>query len=276
MNFYYENHLGEKLYFFRSPYILTDHDFLDWALSFSVINDKAYGFRFKPVEKTFTIRIMPKAKTAEFRKAAFAELIDKFVSVTSADMKTSGKLWTDTGEYLVCRIYQTEKNEWNIPRDVTLTCKMRVDYPVWQKSNINEIVFSDDTKYEFLDYTYGYNYDYAGILPGYTKITNKSTEDADFIIRIPGAVIDPVITINNIKIGANVSIGQAQTLEINSRDRTVYIISGNIRENHFNDRYKNSDSMFTKLPPGELIIAWSGTFDFNLEILEGRREPAWR
>lgn len=72
------------------------------------------------------------------------------------------------------------------------------------------------------------------------------------------------------------SIGHSQTLEINSRDRTVYIVSGNIRENHFNDRYKNSDSMFTKLPPGELVIAWSGTFDFNLEILEGRREPAWR
>lgn len=275
MNLYYENHLGERIYFYRSPYVLTEHDLFNWVMSYSTVNNKTSGYRFNGVEKNITIRILPKAQTREAREAMFAELVDRLVEVVSADNEIPGKFCTDTGEYLTCKFVSSKKTEWNIPRDVTITCGIRVDNPVWHHSDKYHVEFEDVTTYEYLDYPYGYKYDYKAILPGYTTVINGSTEPCDYILTIHGPVVNPKIVINGISVGAYVSLGSAQDLVINTSDKTVKKIYGNIVENQFNNRYKGDVSMFTKLPVGVVSMLWSGQFNFDLEVVEERREPAW-
>lgn len=275
MNLYYENHLGERIYFFRSPYILTEHNLFNWVMSYSTVNNKSSGYKFDALEKSITIRIMPRAQTTEVREAMFADLVDDFVRVVSADVDVMGKICTDNGEYMSCKFVSCEKTEWNIPRNVTLTCRLRSDNPIWQHSDNYQVSFTNETKYQFLDYPYDFNYDYRGLLPGYKEIENGSTETADYILTIKGPVTHPKVVINGIPVGAYVVLGAAQTLVINTKTKSVTKVYGQIRENHFNDRYKGSVSMFTKLPPGTIPLLWSGTFDFDMEVIEERREPAW-
>ena len=275
MNLYYENHLGERIYFFRSPYILTEHDLFNWVMSYSTVNNKSSGYKFDALERNVTIRIMPRAQTGEARAAMFADLVDDFVRIVSADKNTMGKIWTDNGEYLVCKFISCEKTEWNIPRNVTLTCRLRSDNPIWQHSDNYQVSFTDETEYQYLDYPHDFAYDYKGLLPGYKEIENGSTETADYILTIKGPATNPKIMINGISVGAYVALGSAQTLVINTKTKSVTKISGAIEENHFNDRYKGEVSMFTKLPPGPVSLLWSGLFGFDLEVIEERREPAW-
>lgn len=275
MNLYYENHLGERIYFYRSPYVLTGHDLFDWVMSYSTVNNKTSGYRFNGVEKNITIRILPRAQTAEAREAMFAELVDRLVEVFSADTDVTGKFWTDTGEYLSCRVISSAKTDWNIPRDVTVTCRIRVDDPVWRHSDSYNISFSDETAYQYLDFPYDFKYDYKGVLPGYTSIDNESTEPADYILTIHGPAVNPKVVINGIPVGAYVALGSAQDLVISTKDKTVTKVYGTIAENQFNNRYKGDVSMFTKLPVGTVSMLWSGQFDFDIEVVEERREPAW-
>lgn len=275
MKLYYENHLGKRIYFFRSPYILTSHTFFDWLLSFTTVNNRTSGYVFKPRQFDFTVRLMPLARSNELRESMFAELYDEFVEVISADTNIPGKLWTDTGEYLSCRVISSKKTNWVIPRNVTISCQISVDSPTWKKPEMNEISFSGETEYKFLGYPYGYDYDYKGTLTGYTEIENDSTEDSDFIMTIYGATTNPKVVLNGINVGANVGLGANERLVIDSTNKTVVVMTGNVQKNVFNKRFKGQKSMFTKLPPGVTSVIWSGAFKFDLEVIRERREPSW-
>lgn len=275
MNLYYENHLGKRIHFYRSPYILTNHSFFDWLLSFTTVNNKTSGYVFKPSEADFTVRLMPLAKTQNLREAMFAELYDEMVEVFSADASEPGKLWTDGGEYLSCRVISSKKSKWNIPRDVTVVCRISVDSPTWKRSETEQISFSADTEYKYLDYPYGYAYDYKGTLTGYTEIANDGTENSDFVMTVYGPAVNPKVIVNGIEVGANVVIGEAEQLVISTSAQTVAVLSGSAQKNAFNKRFKGTQSMFTKLPPGTVTIMWSGLFKFDLEIIRERREPSW-
>jgi len=275
MNLYYENHLGKRIHFYRSPYILTNHSFFDWLLSFTTVNNKTSGYVFKPSEADFTVRLMPLAKTQNLREAMFAELYDEMVEVFSADASEPGKLWTDGGEYLSCRVISSKKSKWNIPRDVTVVCRISVDSPTWKKPEAYEISFTEETEYGYLDYPHGYNYDYKGTLLGYTELTNDSTEASDYIMTISGPITNPKVVVNGIDVGANVSVGSTERLVIDTAEQTVYIYGPGISKNVFNKRLKGTQSMFTKLPSGKVAVIWSGLFDFNFEIIRERREPSW-
>lgn len=84
-----------------------------------------------------------------------------------------------------------------------------------------------------------------------------------------------MVSINGIKVGANVVLGADDRLVIDTRAKSVIKQTANMAINAFNSRYKGDTSMFAQIPPGAVAVIWSGVFDFDLTILEKRREPAW-
>jgi len=275
MKLYYENHLGERIYFYRSPYVIISHSFFDWLLSYTKVNNRTSGYHFNAKEADFTVRLLPLARSAELRESMFAELYDEFVEVVSADTDVPGRLLTDTGEYISCRFVSSAKSNWNIPRNVNIACKISIDDPTWKRSEVYEISYSPETEYEYLDYPYDFSHDYKGDLPGYVQIWNDSTEDSDYIMTIYGAASRPKVVLNGIDVGADVVIGESEKLVINSAEQTAVVLADGVRKNVFNQRYKGARSMFSKLPPGTATIFWSGNFHFDLEVIRKRREPSW-
>ena len=276
MYFTYVNHLGEFLNFYGdSPYILIEHGFTNWQIAYSVTQNRTSGYKFEAKEIPFTIRIMPRRIKGKDRPQAFSELINRFAEVVSADMEQPGRLYAKSGEYLEGRIILSEKSEWNVDKSVTLRCSLLCDNPVWQYPNVNHCKYDSENSYKYLDYPYGYPHDYAASLKGYTTIKNASTEAADYILVIHGPCTSPVIALNGVKVGANVTLGSNDRLIINSADKTVLRQTANVSANEFNSRYKGETSMFTKLQPGPVSAIWSGGFEFDITILERRREPQW-
>lgn len=277
MYFSYVNHLGEFINFYGdSPYILTEHSFTDWVLSYSTAGNRSSGYRIAAKEIPFKIRIMPRRFKGKDRPLAFSSMINRFVTVVAADKDQPGRLYAKTGEYLEGRIIASEKADWNVDKSVTISCRFRVDDPVWMHQETHHVEFNDETTYEDLDYPYDYVHDYAATLNGYKTIRNASTEEADYILTIHGPASTPFVTLNGIKVGASVILGADDSLVIDSRKKTVTKYAGNIVENAFNSRYKGGPvSMFTKLAPGAVSAIWSGAFDFDLSVVETRREPAW-
>lgn len=275
MEFYYENHLGEIIPFYNSPYILTNHAFADWTLAYTTTNNHSSGFKIKPVSMAFTVRIAPRAVDPEGREARYAHCIDEFVEVISKDTEMNGKLWTTTGQYLNCKIVVSKKSAWNRHRVVTLSCTLLSDYPYWIKEQKYSFTTDDDTTYPYLDYPYGYEYDYRSILGHSADILVDSTEASGFKLVINGASNAPRVLINDVWRGVTSGIKASEKIIIDSIQKTVIKETGDVNQDYFFDRMQEDRSVFEKLPPGKISIGWMSAMDFELTIYEERREPQW-
>ena len=54
---------------------------------------------------------------------------------------------------------------------------------------------------------------------------------------------------------------------------TKHLSNGTVR-NIFAKREKKS-SVFEKIPPGELLVSWSGDFGFDVTVYKERSVPKW-
>ena len=154
MDFYYENHLGEQIKFYDSPYILTSHSFVDWKLTYDTVQNVSSGFRIDQAAIPFAFRIMPRIETPTERAVEYKRLLNEFVSIVSKDVDIPGKLWTTNGQYLVCRIISSKKSAWHKYTDVTETCELLCDHPVWITEKSYEFLKPDSSEdaNRYLDY----------------------------------------------------------------------------------------------------------------------------
>lgn len=277
MNFYYENHVGERIQFYDSPYVLASHTFADWSLAYETVQRVSRGFHFEPATKKFKVRLLPQIQTPEDMETAFNELYDRFVGIVAKDTDYTGKLWTTNGEYLVCRITVSEKTDWKLSKHVALNCTLLSDYPVWIHDSVYEIArheeLPDANKY--LDYTYDYDYDYMSSLTGQVDIVNEGYGAAGYRLEIFGSANNPYVMIDDVTISVETTLGADQYLVIDSRTRSVYTVNKNGTViNQFNNRNK-TQSIFSGITTGRHSLIYPGTFGFNLTVYEERREPKW-
>ena len=271
MDFYYQNHDGEIVYFYGSPFVLTDHTFFDWTLAYTTANSISRGFKLQPATFNFTLRLVPEKDTMQTEH--FAHWIKRFLNIVAADGDTPGKLWTTTGDFMTGRIITSQKSAWRLHRDVTLKCVFQSDYPLWIKPRVHKLEARQISGQEYLDFPYGFPYGYGEAESGYAVLDNMSTGKARFVLRF-GASADPYILLDGRKIGVNVSMSGEQYVEINGIDKTVLLYDGEQVLNVFDRRTKET-SVFEPLTPGHHAIWWNGSFDGAITVYEERREPLW-
>ena len=92
---------------------------------------------------------------------------------------------------------------------------------------------------------------------------------------IYGPVSNPVVYINEHPYVIYTSINGGEYLVINSENATVdkVLITGE-RISVYDLRGKEF-SVFTKLPSGNLVITWNGSFGFDITAFVERSEPVW-
>ena len=146
-------------------------------------------------------------------------------------------------------------------------------YPFWYKVHSYSMHPATAETYDYLDYPYGFLYDFQATLPGHSVIENPGAGGAEWELTVYGYAEEPFVVIGNQKIGVYATVGSDERLVINSKNKTV-IKYGAGEENLFNQRYKEQ-SIFNTIPPGEHSVIWSGHFSFDLKVNEERSEPLW-
>lgn len=126
-----------------------------------------------------------------------------------------------------------------------------------------------DGPYDYLDYEYDYQYDYKPTPSSTGTWITESPFESEFLMSIHGPAVNPRVTINGYPYVVYASIGNGETLVIDSAAKTVMCGDTNL----FDSRNK-VQSVFQKIPSGNLTISW-GNFNFDLVLHEERSEPRW-
>ena len=126
-----------------------------------------------------------------------------------------------------------------------------------------------------LDYNYDHNYDYAADSDGIRSWYIDHYAPSEFKMTIYGPCENPQVNINGYPRQVFTTLEANEYLIVNSRDNTVvkYLANGNTINLY--DLRQKTQSIFEKIPSGNLNVAWSAAFGFDITLYVERSEPTW-
>lgn len=291
MRFYYVNSRNERLDFYDYPYLFQEGTLLDYSWSYETVSGSRTflkNVRHSATERNFKLAILPNYREYTgiypstqsehcHKMHDLHEAADRVYEVFEYDVvhDTDGKLYTDTGFYLPCRIMASGKSDWatGIPymfQEFTVVSAADVWIGEVQKS----FAASQDTAADGLDYLYDYPYDYAKA-SAVSEIWNTGALSAsDFLLTVYGPCVDPTVIIGGAPHTVYASIGEGEKLVIDSRDNTVKKITPAGTSINMFDLRSKVYSVFAKIPP-DAVLEWNGSFAFDCTVFVERSEPKW-
>ena len=142
-------------------------------------------------------------------------------------------------------------------------------YPIAETNGGNDSINKGGT-----DYHFDYPYDYALSVSG-RKIVCNSVESSAFRLLIYGEATNPVVIINGHVYTVNGTVAKGETLLIDSLNKTITLTTASGKKVNWFDKRGREDYIFEPLPAGQSTVTWSGTFGFDLTVVEKRSEPKW-
>lgn len=237
------------------------------------IGADVYGFEKEP--KTYQITLTFRGPLEE-RKAKMDELTNSFeYDIVN---KTPGRIWF--GRYYIdCYIkdaaskVSATKNNWT-DMEIGIYCP----YPMWaveETKNFYPDSADKAEQYEFLDYPYGYPYDYSRPSSGRQHWYVDHYRSSNFHMTIYGPCANPRITIAKQIYQVYDTLETNEYIEINSRKKTIIKRLANGTEQNIFYKKATGNSVFTEIPAGDLLISWSGEFGFDITVFKERSVPEW-
>ena len=194
------------------------------------------------------------------RQSQWHEDVNHLADVMEKDVIAGedGRLWTDTGYYLRCKIIGSSKSDWTMGGIPFMFNEFQVlcDNPMWIKEYTRQFYPAgtpgSGTSGDYLDFPFDFSFDFSAPESGVESwnIDNNASNDFKMTIYSEYIVIDSA----------------ANTV-------TKYRTNGTTKD-LFNDRGK-LQSVFTPIPGGRITVNWSGTFGFDITIYAERTEPRW-
>ena len=275
MKVYYKNNYGQTVDFTALPYIVTEADLFDYKWKYdnqSGLRPKITRFHKSLTPKSLKVALA--AKTEDEYKKAWEYLLE----VTEKDVMavTPGKLFVGE-EYLSCYIFESKKEKWR-PRNAFQIN----DFSIVSETGkwIHEIKSSYATGGQpaetetYMDFAYDYAYDYSSS-SGWAVFENPGYAPADFDLTIHGPCENPEVLIAGHSYRVDCELLTGEYLKINSITRKIYKVCVNGEQvNQFALRSRES-YVFEKIPAGDCVIAWDGSFGFDIVLYEERSEPRW-
>lgn len=185
---------------------------------------------------------------------------------------TPGRLvWGDY--YIDCYINGSEVENISFWKWLVNTIQVYAPYPFWIKEEHVALSTAEEVSGTYLDYTYDYSYDYAAPAVGEKIVYSESPFTSEFKMVIYGEAVNPRIVVNGYPYVLYTTIPAGSYVIIDSKQRTIMMYgSGGQKTNVFDFRNK-TDSIFEKLPAGNLSIVWDATFGADLTIYREQAEP---
>ena len=206
--------------------------------------------------------------------AAAKRLIKALHNDFENDMRrmTPGRLvW---GEYYIdCYINSSEVENISFWKWISNTIQIYAPYPFWIREEKVALSAAAEVTGIYLDYEYDYSYDYAAPVVGEKIVYSESPFTSEFKLIIYGEAVNPRIVVNGYAYVLYTTIPAGSYVIIDSKQRTIMMYgSGGQKTNVFDFRNK-TDSIFEKLPAGNLSIVWDSTFGADLTIYREQAEP---
>lgn len=284
----YENNRGTKITLTELPYAINIEPLLDYSWAYAT-RDRRRGSRVAGFNKSVasaSLDIFVMCSSVEERNAA----IDEFNNVIETDIFDGkpGKIWFNdwfTYGYIVSSAnskwqYETGfiKKQISFVREeetwfhvITTRSYNNIDVEQSWEDGIKDYEFNEDTGLTGYDYDYDYGVDSYS----YTNITNPNPLGCNFVVIISGAATNPSIRIGQTIINVNVDIPDGAYLKVDSTEKTITLhYPDGTTLNAFGAR--NPDYyIFNLIEPGNNAIVWSGSYNWELEMIEERSEPRW-
>ena len=146
-------------------------------------------------------------------------------------------------------------------------------YPYWMQEQKVVLEASSVTEGEFLDYEYDYEYDYTAPVMGRKNIKSDFPFTSEYQMVIYGLAVNPIITINGYPYTLYATIPAGAYVIVDSKQKSIMMYNTNgTRTDLFNFRNK-SQTIFNKIPAGDLEITWDSSYGVDLTIFRERSEP---
>ena len=146
-------------------------------------------------------------------------------------------------------------------------------YPFWIKEEKVVLTNAPETTGGYLDYPYDYNYDYTAPEIGKKVVPSDSPFTSEFRMIIYGLAVNPRIVINGYQYILYATIPSGAYVIVDSEQRTIMLYKRNGQKMNIFDFRNKSDSIFEKIPAGNLDIVWDATFGVDLTIFREKSEP---
>lgn len=146
-------------------------------------------------------------------------------------------------------------------------------YPFWIKEEKVVLTTTSETTGGYLDYPYDYNYDYTAPEIGKKVVPSDSPFTSEFRMIIYGLAVNPRIVINGYPYILYATIPSGAYVIVDSKQRTIMLYKRNGQKMNIFDFRNKSDSIFEKIPAGNLDIVWNATFGVDLTIFREKSEP---
>ena len=268
--FIYENHLGQR--FEEDCVYLNYSDLRDYSWSCDTMNSRISRFYRSITERKLPLVIV--GKTGDEATA----IKNKLFEIAEADIMAMipGKIYS--GEYYTQGyITASAKSKYLINKrfskiDLTLTS----DNPVWYREHFYRFMPTPSVDVgEGFDYPFGYPYDYATKSKTTQYIECNSISGNEFRLTVYGSVSNPSIKIGGHEYSITGTIGNGETLTIDSLSRKITLTSQLGQELNWFDRRNRDSYIFESIPVGYHEVSWDGSFGFDLTVIEKRSEPRW-
>lgn len=287
MDFYYVNNRGERIDLSDYPYIFQEGSLLDWTYAYSTdslaTQDVTYGYKMASKSTDVKLAVLcDYTLPLEQRRKEWQEAVDHLCEVISVDVidAKDGKLFTDTGFYMSCKIVGSQKTDWRMGLPIMFnTLSVLSDKPVWIREESKQFFPRTGTAKaggDGLDYPYDYMYDYSSQKAGAADWYVDHYDKSEFMMTIYGACVNPRILINGYPYEVFDTLESNEYIVIDSRNNSVVKYLANGATQDLYDLRGKEHSIFEPIPSGNLNLAWSGIFGFDITLYIERNEPRWK
>lgn len=146
-------------------------------------------------------------------------------------------------------------------------------YPFWIKEEKVVLSTTPESTSGFLDYPYDFMYDFTAPEIGKKVVPSDSPFTSEFKMVIYGLAVNPRIVINGYPYILYATIPSGAYVIVDSKQRTIMLYKRNGQKMNIFDFRNKSDSIFEKIPAGNLDIVWNATFGVDLTIFREKSEP---
>lgn len=287
LNFKYISSRGEEFDLLTEQRLITECGAFDYAYT-PVTFGKRYG------AKVYGFEMPMKEFEAEFyvfgenRKSDINELFAAFdLDVANEQAGTLVCNGYSIGAFSIAAS-DASNNSGSLLWD-TFKRRFICPYPFWSKQSFFELfsassdvhIFTDVKDY--LPISEGGTADYPFDLMTHTgkngSFVNEDLTGSEWQLIINGACVNPEIRIGDNIIKLNVTIGEGETVTIDSRTKTIVLTEVDGAEvNVFGYRDVSVD-IFTKIPRGFVEVWWDddaeSDYSFTLALFDERTAPLW-
>lgn len=146
-------------------------------------------------------------------------------------------------------------------------------YPFWRQEQVINLSPSAEQTSGFLDFPFDFPFDFTAPTSGRRIVHSEFPFESEYKMVIYGLAVNPRIVVNGYAYVLYATIPEGAYVIIDSRAKTIMMYNSNgTKTDLFNFRNK-TNSIFKKIPAGNLDISWDASYGADLTIYRERSEP---